>query len=232
MLDESNLVFWGYKPALSEKLEKITDIESIHGELDSFLGVVNKQHELSVLTPEKDHIKCMDDIVQAVYCQQQSSLFVLTEEGAVYQYEKTHTVRQLHKLPPVKKISSSETCVLFQTKSDVYGLGSNKLAQLGMDYQQQQLDEPTLIEYFCGFQHISDIDCGPFHSAVIVDGEVYTFGWSKEGRLGWGSIEEKDDIISFATFLDVNDQPVDIHAVKVVCGSAHTLVLDGKYAEF
>jgi alpha-tubulin suppressor-like RCC1 family protein len=188
------------------------------------LGVINQQREISVLTPEKDLMQYMGHVAQAVYSQ--SSLFILTDAGTVYQYD-SGAITELS-LPPVTKISGSPTGVLFLTQTGVYGLGSNKLAQLGMDYQQQQVLEPTLIEYFCGFQHMTDIDCGPFHSAVIADGEVYTFGWSKEGRLGWG-LEEKEDIISYATFLDVNNQPVDIHAVQVACGASHTLVLDGNY---
>lgn len=227
MLDDDELVFWGYKAPLFKKLKNVNSIKLVCGEPDRFLGVVNDQHELSIFTPEDDQLHCMDHIIQAVYSQQ--SLFALTDTGSVYQcHNTTGEFHQLHDLPPVKKISGSPTCMLFLTsQSTVYGLGSNKLSQLGMDYQQQQLETPTLIDYFCGFQQITDIDCGPFHSSVIADREVYTFGWSKEGRLGWGS-EENEDIISYATFLDVNEQPVDVNAVKVVCGSSHTLVLDSK----
>lgn len=223
LIDDDELVCWGYKPALFDKLGK-TSVKIICGDLDSFMGVVNDEGQLSVFTAEEED-QILENVVQAAYSQQ--LLFILTGDGEVYQYDR-RSIQQVQ-LPFVKKISGSPTGMLFLTQSEVCGLGSNKLSQLGMDYQQQQVTTPTMIEYFCGFQQITDIACGPFHSAVIVDGEVYTFGWSKEGRLGWGlEDEEKDGIISFATFLDVNEQPIDIHAIKVVCGSSHTFVLDSK----
>ncbi|CEP11325.1 hypothetical protein [Parasitella parasitica] len=195
------------------------------------MGLIDQQHNISFVTSTHEHIDCIKDAEQAVYCQNQQAIFVLKQKtGRVERYSIHDIEHELIKFPyKVTKMSAANSHILFLTNSSdapVYGLGSNRLSQLGIDYQQQELGIPSIIEHFCGLTDAIDIACGPFHSAVILGGDVYTFGWSKDGRLGWGKSNENGHVVSLAIFLDVNDQPIEINATKVACGSAHTLVLD------
>lgn len=236
-LDEGTIQFWGFQPPWFSKFKTLCQqkkgIISIFGDPDSMMGLIDDQHNLSFVKVTSEHVDCILNVEQAVYCQGKQDIFVLKQQsGQVEQYSIHDLKCEILDLPcQVTKMSASNTHILFLTNSTdapVYGLGSNRLSQLGIDYQQQELKSPSMIEYFCGLRDASDVACGPFHSAIILGGDVYTFGWSKDGRLGWGASEDKDDIISLAVFLDINDQPIEIDAKKVVCGSAHTLVLDGK----
>ncbi|KAI8642337.1 regulator of chromosome condensation 1/beta-lactamase-inhibitor protein II [Parasitella parasitica] len=235
MGDEGALQFLGFQPPWFSRFKTLCqqkkDIKSIFGDPDSMMGLIDKQRCISFVTSTVEHIDCIKHAEQAVYCQSQQSIFVLKHKtGRVERYSIYDLGCESVEFPcRVMKMSAANTQILFLTDSNntpVYGLGSNRLSQLGMDYQQQELTTPSMIEYFCGLSDAIDIACGPFHSAVILGGDVYTFGWSKDGRLGWGMPEENDDLVSLTLFLDANDQPVEINATKVACGSAHTLVLD------
>ncbi|KAL9546886.1 hypothetical protein MBANPS3_006449 [Mucor bainieri] len=240
--DEGALQFWGFQPPWFSKFKSLcqqkSSIISVFGDPNTMMGLIDEQHAMSYVTETAEHMDCMTHVKQAIYCQGQNAIFALKQahaSGQVEQYNIDTLSSHKLELPPgcgVTKMSAAHTHVLFLTDSldvPVLGFGSNRLSQCGIDYQQQELKAPTTIDYFCGLRDATDVDCGPFHSAVILGGDVYTFGWSKDGRLGWGSTrqDDDDDIISLAVFLDVNDQPIEINARKVACGSAHTLVLDG-----
>ncbi|KAL9553864.1 hypothetical protein PS6_003738 [Mucor atramentarius] len=235
--DEGVLQFWGFQPSWFSKFKRLCqqkpNIISVFGHPNSMMGLIDERHTLSYITETSEHIDCMTHVEQAVYCQGQHIIFVLKQEsGQVVQYNIDTLNSEKLDFPSdckVTKMSAANTHILFLTDcldASVFGFGSNRLSQLGVDYQQQELKTPTAIEYFCGLRDATDIACGPFHSAVVLGGDVYTFGWSKDGRLGWGEArqEEDGDIVSLAVFLDVNDQPIEINAIKVACGSAHTLI--------
>ncbi|ORY92291.1 regulator of chromosome condensation 1/beta-lactamase-inhibitor protein II [Syncephalastrum racemosum] len=138
-----------------------------------------------------------------------------------------------HTLPfAAASIAASPTHALVYTKDGrIWGRGSNRYGQLGTDPSQiQSLDTFQPIEFFDGLdfgQALRQVACGPFHSAVIVGGDLYTFGWRQDGRLGWDESEmEEDVIIGLPTFVDGNDQAIDVTVVQVACGSAHTIAVD------
>ena len=120
--------------------------------------------------------------------------------------------------------------VLFCTDGvyPVYVRGSNRYSQLGFDTTVQHVDDITPVEYFCGLMPMeSSVASNLFHSAVVLDGVLYTFGWKKNGRLGWGSGDD-GDAVGLAEFRGTNDELIDeVHIVKVACGANHTLALDG-----
>ncbi|KAK4512892.1 ubiquitin-specific protease doa4 [Mucor velutinosus] len=235
--DEGVLQFWGFQPPWLSAFKKLCqqkrNIISVFGDPNSMMGLIDEQHTLSYVTETSEHMDCMTHIEQAAYCQGQRAIFVLKQESGQVEQHNINTLNsEKLDLPPgckITKMSAAHTHILLLTDSldaPVLAFGSNRLSQCGIDYQQQELKTPTAIDYFCGLRDATDVACGPFHSAVILGGDVYTFGWSKDGRLGWGSTKQDDDIISLAVFLDVNDQPIEINATKIACGSAHTLVLD------
>ena len=134
--------------------------------------------------------------------------------------------------------------MLFYTREGtdpIFALNSNRYSQLGCDTTtlQNVNDEPIPVDFFSGLmvQKEASIACNSFHSAVAIDGELYTFGWKKSGRLGRPSSsfslkedeDDEDDIIGLAEFRNSENQAVeDVHVIKVVCGINHTMALDGK----
>lgn len=205
-------------------------LTNLFGDPNTLLGFIDNQQNLSIITASISLQDCMSQVQQAVYSQ--DTLFVLDTKGQVLQYnyidENIQENSILLPLPKVIALAASQTHVLLLTSSNdapIYALGSNRFSQLGIDCHQQKTDIPTMIEYFCGLSNASSIACGLFHSAVILAGDVYTFGWDHEGRLGCG-VDKDDDVVRLAVFLDMNDEPVEVNAVKVACGSAHTVVLD------
>ncbi|CAO3665915.1 unnamed protein product [Rhizopus stolonifer] len=146
----------------------------------------------------------------------QSQVFLQGCDGKIYQ--PPHVIQ----LPQVISMQASSEHVLCHTSQGIFGIGSNRFSQLaGIESCQT----PVLIEHFEGLAMNSvTIACGPFHSAVAIEGDLYTFGLFKEGRLGWG--EGSGDRVDLAVFLDKDGQEVDVNVVKVACGSCHTLVLD------
>lgn len=223
---------WGLKSALIERLMelcKATVPHSIFGDPDTVMGFIDNHEILTLITPT---LECsLEAISHAAYSQHY-----------VYMLNKQKQVKRLNCqsldcvdfealiLPPVNAIFASNQHILFLTDSldvPVYGLGSNKLCQLGI-LEEQYIDQPVAIEYFCGLMAKAEhASCGLFHSAVVLNGDVYTFGWSKDGRLGTGNYD-KEEVVSLAQYKDELDQPVEVYAIQVSCGSAHTLVLDGK----
>lgn len=234
-VDANELIVWGFKSAWFHNFAnaaKGKQLTSVFGNPNRCLGFIDRDQRLSIVTDSLFLLDCMSEVQQAVYYQGQDALFVLDTKGQVYQYSGIDANFKergsLLALPKVVALVASQTHVLFLTRSHhapIYGLGSNRFSQLGVDVQQQMFDTPIMIEYFCGLSDGSSVACSPFHSAVIMGGDVYMFGWDHEGILGCG-IEEDQDVVRLAVFLDVCGQPVEVNAVSVVCGSAHTVVLD------
>jgi hypothetical protein len=71
--------------------------------------------------------------------------------------------------------------------------------------------------------------CGLNHAALLVSGDLYTWGATKNGKLGHGDIEEEQRSIPLRveTFLMLN-----VHVLSVTCGAEHTIALcqEGVYS--
>lgn len=74
--------------------------------------------------------------------------------------------------------------------------------------------------------------CGAFHSAVVAQGSLYTFGWNALGRLGIGGDEGSETTPQMADFrndrMGEEVEEVEVNVVKVSCGAAHTIAIDGR----
>lgn len=226
------MVIWGFKPNWFNKiLQQKSQISQVFGAIDACIGLLDTQGVLTCMTPN-DSSFTISNVKEAIY--HQKNIYVLLNDSVVQKYDIDGTIIDSHILNQVQFLCGSNTHVLFSTSSSntpLYGMGSNKLCQLGFDTFQQQQDvvtEPVNVDYFNELGIISDMHCGSFHSAIVLNGDVYTFGWRKDGKLGWGE-EEGEDVIRCATFLDNNNESIEVNVIKVVCGTLHTLVLDDQH---
>ncbi|CEG79241.1 hypothetical protein RMATCC62417_13730 [Rhizopus microsporus] len=196
-------------------------IQSIFGDPNECMGIITYTNTSITITPSDKRHDWID--VQDA-CWSQGSIFVLSTQGVLFQDQQP-----IVGLPKVRAICGSSQHVLCLTDEGIYGIGSNRFSQLGTEPYQEQQQEPQMIDHFSGlYLDRVSLACGPFHSVVIIDGDVYTFGLSKDGRLGSGN---SDSIVDLAVFLDDQGEPIEVSAVKAVCGSCHTLVLDDKYGQ-
>ena len=99
---------------------------------------------------------------------------------------------------------------------EVYSWGSGSFGQLGHNDELSTLESPTKISSLVE-KNVVGIACGTTYSAVITNnGELYTFGQGRFGKLGHGNSDDKP-------------APTLVAALKshkvfdVACGDSHTL---------
>ncbi|KAI7859747.1 regulator of chromosome condensation 1/beta-lactamase-inhibitor protein II [Circinella umbellata] len=246
--DDNQLEMWGWIPeSCSEnndfsKTWENQKIKRIFGPIDlGWIGVIDYNNILWYYNfNSKNKKKLAINIKDADYCQSREEIYILTDQGFVdcYQLKKEQddlfTFKKRFSIPKVYSMAISFSHVIFyiQEGTDpIFGLNSNRYSQLGFDTTtiQHVDDEPIPIDFFSGLmvQKEASVACNSFHSAVVIDGELYTFGWKKSGRLGRSVEVDEDDIIGLAEFRDNENQVVeDVYVIKVVCGINHTMVLD------
>ncbi|KAK3789102.1 hypothetical protein RRG08_029851 [Elysia crispata] len=134
---------------------------------------------------------------------------------------------------------------LFLTENGkVYACGDNKMGQLGLGNQSEQVLVPTQIRY--KGPPIRRVSCGGEFSVISdINGNVYSFGCPEYGQLGHntdGKYFVKSNKIEFqcesvprvvTVFLekqrDGQVTPVtDVDVREIACGSNHVLIVDSK----
>ncbi|KAI8066663.1 regulator of chromosome condensation 1/beta-lactamase-inhibitor protein II [Gongronella butleri] len=184
---------------------------------------------------------CMGGLCQGMNC-----LFLLDQNGHVYRCDLANVGRLVRvDMPLAYDLAVSPVHALFATKGPmpVYGIGSNRMGQLGTAVDQlQTTDVPVAIEFFAGlvFGNAKQVmvACGPFHSAVVVNHDLYTFGWNDRGRLGWHDDDDDEDegeYIRLARFAPAGQEHASrdecpVAVTQIACGSHHTVILDDKGA--
>ncbi|KAI9482581.1 regulator of chromosome condensation 1/beta-lactamase-inhibitor protein II [Zychaea mexicana] len=257
--DGDRLEIWGWTPENQDNELKLWDnraIKRIFGPMGhGWVGVIDQGGSVwHYYFGSKDGAGASKKLLttsakDADYCESHDAIYVLTENGYVDCYQKQKedsttfsTASRLTHLPQIQAMAVSFSHILFYTTegfNPIYALGSNRYSQLGFDTTIQGEDDACVpIDFFSGIiAQSASIACSPFHSAVVLDGELYTFGWRKGGRLGWGSgskdndghgggDDNDDDVIRLADFRDDNNETAEVHVVKVVCGANHTMALD------
>ena len=102
----------------------------------------------------------------------------------------------------------------------VFAWGDNRYGQLGFGYTSvMSVQKPTVVPALDGLV-TTHIECGSWHSAVVADGVLYTFGWSHKGQLGFGNAEGIDFSIPNCVSM-----PQDWDVLDVSCGFEHTAVI-------
>lgn len=103
----------------------------------------------------------------------------------------------------------------------IYTFGDGKFGRLGHNSEQNQLSAQAVASL--DGQHIDQVSCGGFHTAVITNtGALYTFGGGEHGQLGHG---DKVNKLVPCLVQEIRNQVV----VSVTCGWSHSAILLGKY---
>ncbi|XP_073987726.1 E3 ubiquitin-protein ligase HERC2 isoform X1 [Rhodnius prolixus] len=120
----------------------------------------------------------------------------------------------------IKKVavnSGGKHCLALSAEGEIYSWGEGEDGQLGHG-NKSMCDRPRVIEALHG-KHIVDIACGGAHSAAITaNGELYTWGKGRYGRLGHGDSENqlKPKLV---------EALLGYHVLDVACGSGDAQTL-------
>ncbi|CAO3636219.1 unnamed protein product [Cunninghamella echinulata] len=224
-------------------------LKKMFGYNDNGIGILDINSRLWWYNFLKERYTLLtENIKQVDICQNLQSAFLLSEKGIVTTYQLSdnnnnykYKNQYILELPQVFDMAVSVNHVLFAVEGSpcIYALGNNHYSQLGLDpYQFRFLHphQPQPIDFFNGLcylnetnHHIVSVSCGPFHSAVIINQDLYTFGWKQKGLLAWEEEEEGEEengLIQLACFKTVNDQSIEVPINKVACGSTHTVAID------
>ncbi|KAF9373774.1 hypothetical protein CPC16_001659 [Podila verticillata] len=133
------------------------------------------------------------------------------------------------------------------TNGSLYSWGSGRHGQLGHGNLKSET-KPKCIESLEGIRIVDAACGGSFSIALSEFGDVYTFGLNDHGQLGIGDESESNIGSSdrhagrnnaypqLVDFYGTNDEhdgtPLDVSVVKVACGQAHAVCLDGKHILF
>ncbi|CAH1402584.1 unnamed protein product [Nezara viridula] len=120
----------------------------------------------------------------------------------------------------IKKVavnSGGKHCLALSADGEVYSWGEGEDGQLGHG-NKSMCDRPCVIEVLHG-KNVVDIACGGAHSAAITaNGELYTWGKGRYGRLGHGDSENqlKPKLV---------EAILGYHVFDVACGSGDAQTL-------
>merc|ERR1712100_914227 len=84
--------------------------------------------------------------------------------------------------------TAGDHTLILTSNLEVYGCGNQRFGQLGFTTDRLVLS-PQKIE---GLSNIIRIECGAYNSACIDnDGNLFTFGYNRNGHLGLGDTESR-----------------------------------------
>lgn len=161
-----------------------------------------------------DQIACADNIIH-----------LLSTAGEVYEVKlqsdqtKATKVDGFDSNTLISKITShceGRHYLAISTGGEVYSWGVGEFGRLGHSEECLTKDQPTKIIALSEKQ-IVGASCGTTYSAVITNnGELYTFGQGRFGKLGHGNSDDKS-VPTLVTALKSHK------VIDVACGDSHTL---------
>ncbi|XP_073969135.1 RCC1 domain-containing protein 1-like [Rhodnius prolixus] len=117
--------------------------------------------------------------------------------------------------------------ILLSDTGNIYTWGGGSRGQLGNGILEST-EEPCEVNLLSGM-NVVRIAAGGWHNAVITrDGDLYTWGWNKQGQLGHPTLDGiNKDGVAVLTEPRVVDWPnsLNVHILQVSCGTSHTVVL-------
>eukprot|EP01137_Pigoraptor_chileana_P029683 Opistho-2@15156 len=178
-------------------------------------------------------------------------LLARNENGTVYHLSPGDLPSNSGAIPPphqwtaqcIAKNVSQVACgyehaLLLSSNGTVWSYGANRHGQLGHGDIDGR-SRPEVVEALDGVRG-RIVRCGGWHSAVVSgDGDVYLFGWNKNGQLGLASdpsqlASSEPSVVPLPTPLEVDvlcndgDEEADhVIVADVECGSHHTVLQTG-----
>ena len=131
----------------------------------------------------------------------------------------------------------NEHTLILDTYNNVYSFGNNEDGVLGVE--NNELKSYSLLKVDFGEYNgrIKDISAGTVHNIALTDdGKIFTWGSAQGGQLGLSekfliSQNYKNFSVSSPTLVSFNqnnDSEEQVEIIKIVCGEAHTVVLNSK----
>ena len=120
--------------------------------------------------------------------------------------------------------AGTDFCIAVGLRSEnLYSWGLGTYGNLGNGYRKDQ-DTPVLFHIMSPVakvkKQVKQIACGSRHSmALTTDGEVYSWGFGRNGRLGHGSIADFDVPQRIEAFQVSEDKKI----TEICCGDSHSL---------
>ena len=145
--------------------------------------------------------------------------------------DRTKPTRVENKDDDENNIITSIACGQYHTlilrrKDEIYGMGKNDYGQLGLSSETSRL-HPTRIVISSIENHIvNEVRCGYYHSVVLSEHDVITFGRNDYGQLGHGHAIQR-----FARPTSVPELH-DISIEHVAAGCYHTVLASSHGTSF
>jgi E3 ubiquitin-protein ligase HERC2 len=161
-------------------------------------------------------------IVEQITCAE-NAILLLSTNGEVFELQSDQTkAKKVDGFEPgsiISKISShceGKHFIAITTNGEIYAWGNGSNGQLGISEECISKDFPTRIPTLIERQ-ITVASCGTTYSAVITsNGELFTFGQGRFGKLGHGNSEDKQ-LPTLVSALKSH------RVIDVACGDSHTL---------
>eukprot|EP00958_Prasinococcus_capsulatus_P000378 scaffold30_cov416-Prasinococcus_capsulatus_cf.AAC.35 len=109
-------------------------------------------------------------------------------------------------------------CIVVADTGDIYTFGWNKYGQLGLGSNEDALT-PALVTALAPKDNKipKKVAGGWRHTAAIVDGSLYLWGWNRFGQLGTGNVTDQDS----PQVIDCNGEEI----ADIACGWRHTYAI-------
>ncbi|RUS15532.1 hypothetical protein BC937DRAFT_92341 [Endogone sp. FLAS-F59071] len=256
--DKGELVLWGFNPQTSciasipTAFTKFGDSApvQVYGNGSSIIGALDKEGQIwqySLSENKANPVILLNRCVDIAYCGIDNTIVAIRvtayfppkDDGTLWilsvHLPSTPTLLPLPTPTPrftclasFHSSSTSAHLLALTATGDIYSWGSNRFGQLGHGHAGDTV-VPEPIEALQGVP-AEAAACGAFHSAVVAQGSLYTFGWNALGRLGIGEGEGSETTPQMADFRNNKTgevgEEVEVNVVKVACGAAHTIAID------
>ncbi|XP_044003761.1 ultraviolet-B receptor UVR8 isoform X2 [Aphidius gifuensis] len=149
-----------------------------------------------------------------------TSVLALTNLGRIF------NVHNPVKMPKNVKFTDFacglEHAIMLTDDGDIYSMGMGTKGQLGHE-NLENCNEPELIRALAGLK-IAKVSAGGWHSAVVtVEGDLYTWGWNKNGELGIITNQQIINSPTLVIFNDKNGHVIDIKIKEIECGNCFSV---------
>ncbi|KAI9282975.1 regulator of chromosome condensation 1/beta-lactamase-inhibitor protein II [Umbelopsis sp. AD052] len=235
--EKGHLVVWGYNPQTGSLTSgavpfhnvRATDVVKVYGDSNSTIGLLlsdGSVYHYSVpgsVEPVLVASDCKD-----VACMAGSQTVILIKNnGEVYHAPLNGRETPIKMdMPAVQGAEASFYHAILYCSSPfaVYGMGSNRFGQLGSPESPKPL-KTIPVAFFDGLTPTQfQISCGTFHTAFVLDGDVYICGLGTHRSAGNHDDDQGYPVL--AEFQDKDGHECDVNIVKVACGGKHIIAID------